>query len=56
MTVHDRDVVLVPRGYHVCAAAAGYWIYYLNVLAGPKHLYRMSFDPAHEWIKENWAW
>ncbi len=56
MTVHDRDVVLVPRGYHVCAAAAGYWIYYLNVLAGPKHIYRMSFDPAHEWIKENWAW
>jgi 5-deoxy-glucuronate isomerase len=56
MTVHDRDVVVVPRGYHVCAAAAGYWIYYLNVLAGPKHVYRMSFDPAHEWIKENWTW
>jgi 5-deoxy-glucuronate isomerase len=56
MTVRDRDVVLVPRGYHVCAAAAGYWIYYLNVLAGPKHIYHMSFDPPHEWIKENWEW
>jgi 5-deoxy-glucuronate isomerase len=56
MTVRDRDVVLVPRGYHVCAAAAGYWIYYLNVLAGPKHVYRMTFDPPHEWIKENWTW
>ena len=56
MTVHDHDVVLVPRGYHVCAAAAEYWIYYLNVLAGPKHVYAMSFDPAHAWIKERWTW
>jgi 5-deoxy-glucuronate isomerase len=56
ITVHDRDIVLVPRGYHVCAAAAEYWIYYLNVLAGPKHVYHMSFDPAHAWIKEQWTW
>jgi 5-deoxy-glucuronate isomerase len=56
VTAHDRDVVLVPRGYHVCAAAAGYSIYYLNVLAGPRHVYRMTFDPAHEWIKEGWTW
>jgi len=56
VTAHDGDVVLVPRGYHVCAAAAGYWIYYLNVLAGPKHVYRMSFDPDHEWVKANWSW
>jgi 5-deoxy-glucuronate isomerase len=56
ITAHDRDVVLVPRGYHVCAAAAGYWIYYLNVLAGPRHVYHMTFDPAHAWIKENWTW
>jgi 5-deoxy-glucuronate isomerase len=56
VTVHDCDVVLVPRGFHVCAAAAGYWIYYLNVLAGPKHVYHMTFDPAHAWIKEGWRW
>jgi 5-deoxy-glucuronate isomerase len=56
MTVRDTDVVLVPRGYHVCAAAAGYWVYYLNVLAGPKHVYHMTFDPAHAWIKERWTW
>ncbi len=56
VTAHDRDVVLVPRGYHVCAAAAEYTIYYLNVLAGPKHVYRMTFDPAHAWIKEGWKW
>ncbi len=36
MTVTDRDVVLVPRGYHPCAAAHGYELYYLNVMAGPK--------------------
>lgn len=56
LTAHDGDVVLVPRGYHVCAAAAEYWIYYLNVMAGPKHVYRMTFDPAHAWIKANWVW
>lgn len=55
-TARDRDVVLVPRGYHVCAAAPGYAVYYLNVLAGPRHVYRISFDPAHEWIKKGWAW
>ncbi len=56
MTAHDRDLVLVPRGYHVCVAAAEYTIYYLNVLAGPKHVYHMSFDPQHEWIKRGWPW
>jgi 5-deoxy-glucuronate isomerase len=56
ITARDHDVVLVPRGYHVCAAAAEYSIYYLNVLAGPKHVYHMTFDPQHEWIKEGWAW
>ena len=56
ITAHDRDIVLVPRGYHVCAAAAEYEIYYLNVLAGPKHVYHMTFDPSHEWIKAGWTW
>ncbi len=56
VTAHDRDVVLVPRGYHVCAAAAEYAIYYLNVLAGPRHVYHMSFDRQHEWIRESWTW
>ncbi len=56
ITAHDGDVVLVPRGYHVCAAAAEYGIYYLNVLAGPKHVYHMTFDPDHEWIRKGWTW
>jgi 5-deoxy-glucuronate isomerase len=56
ITARDGDVVLVPRGYHVCAAAPEYHVYYLNVLAGPKHLYHMTFDPEHEWIKRGWTW
>ena len=35
MTVEDRDVVLVPRGYHPVSAAHGFDLYYLNVMAGP---------------------
>jgi len=56
VTVHDGDVVLVPRGYHVVAAAAQYDVYYLNVLAGPKRQLVMSFDPDHEWIMKGWTW
>jgi len=50
MTVTDRDVVLVPKGYHPCAAAHGYELYYLNVMAGPKRTWRFHNDPAHEWL------
>jgi 5-deoxy-glucuronate isomerase len=50
MAVSDRDVVLVPRGYHPCAAAHGYELYYLNVMAGPKRVWRFHNDPAHEWL------
>ena len=50
MTVTDRDVVLVPRGYHPCAAAHGYTLYYLNVMAGPQRVWRFHNDPAHEWL------
>ena len=50
MTVTDRDVVLVPKGYHPCAAAHGYELYYLNVMAGPKRVWRFHNDPAHEWL------
>ncbi len=50
MAVTDRDVVLVPRGYHPCAAAHGYDLYYLNVMAGPKRVWRFHNDPAHAWL------
>ncbi len=50
MAVADRDVVLVPRGYHPVGAPHGYQLYYLNTMAGPKRLWRFHNDPAHEWL------
>ena len=46
----DGDVVLVPRGYHPVGAPHGYDLYYLNVMAGPKRVWRFHNDPAHEWL------
>jgi 5-deoxy-glucuronate isomerase len=48
--VEDGDLVLVPRGYHPVGAAHGYDLYYLNVMAGPRRLWRFHNDPAHEWM------
>jgi 5-deoxy-glucuronate isomerase len=48
--VQDRDVVLVPRGYHPVGAAHGYDLWYLNVMAGPKRQWRFHNDPAHAWL------
>ena len=50
MAVADGDVVMVPRGYHPVGAPHGYDLYYLNVMAGPKRLWRFHNDPAHEWM------
>ena len=50
LTVADGDVVLVPRGYHPVGAPHGYDLYYLNVMAGPKRVWRFHNDPAHEWL------
>jgi 5-deoxy-glucuronate isomerase len=58
LEVRDGDVVLVPYGYHgPCAAAPGYPMYYLNVLAGPGAERSMAFcdDPAHAWIRDSWT-
>ncbi len=46
----DRDVVLVPRGYHPVGAPHGYDLFYLNVMAGPTRIWRFHNDPAHEWM------
>jgi 5-deoxy-glucuronate isomerase len=58
VAARDGDLVLVPRGYHVVGAPHAYEVYYLNVLAGPRRTLRVTFDPDHVWIKENWgrAW
>ena len=50
LAVGDRDVVLVPRGYHPVGAPHGYDLYYLNVMAGPKRSWRFHNDPTHEWM------
>ena len=53
MTVNDHDVVMVPRGYHPVGAPHGYDLYYLNVMAGPKRIWKFHNDPRHEWIVKN---
>ena len=56
--VHTGDIALVPFGYHGPAAAApGYDLYYLNVMAGPgpEREWLITDDPAHAWVRETWA-
>ncbi len=48
--VEDGDVVLVPKGYHPCAACHGYDLYYLNVMAGPKRTWKFHNAAEHEWL------
>src|SRR5215510_9150490 len=48
--VEDRDVVMVPRGYHPVVVPYGYESYYLNVMAGPTREWHFKNDPAHEWM------
>ena len=50
MAVEDGDVTLVPRGYHPVAATHGYDLYYLNVMAGPKRIWRFHNAVEHEWL------
>jgi 5-deoxy-glucuronate isomerase len=56
--VHDRDVVLIPHGWHgPSIAAPGHDLYYLNVMAGPgtERAWRIVDDPEHAWIRGTWA-
>jgi 5-deoxy-glucuronate isomerase len=50
MLIEDGDVVLVPKGYHPVAAVAGYDVYYLNVMAGPKRTWKFHNAKEHEWM------
>lgn len=55
--VRSGDVVLVPHGWHgPSAAAPGYDLFYLNVMAGPgeDRAWLISDDPAHAWIRSTW--
>ena len=56
--VHDRDVVLVPYGWHGPAAAApGHDMYYLNVMAGPgpERAWKITDHPDQAWVRDTWA-
>jgi 5-deoxy-glucuronate isomerase len=48
--VEDRDVVLVPRGYHPVSAPHGFELYYLNVMAGPVRRWQVTNAPGYEFI------
>ncbi|MCY1229657.1 5-deoxy-glucuronate isomerase [compost metagenome] len=50
MAVEDGDVTLVPKGYHPVAAVHGYDVYYLNVMAGPKRIWKFHNAREHEWL------
>ncbi len=50
IAVRDREVVLVPRGYHPVGVPPGYRSYYLNVMAGPTRTWAFHNDPDHEWL------
>ena len=52
MSVENKDVVLVPEGYHPVGVPHGYESYYLNTMAGPKREWIFHNDPDHEWILE----
>ncbi len=50
MAIENKDVVMVPRGYHPCATIYGYDLYYLNTMAGPERRWQFFNDPQHEWL------
>jgi 5-deoxy-glucuronate isomerase len=48
--IEDGDVVMVPKGYHPVATVHGYDSYYLNVMAGPRRVWKFHNEPAHAWL------
>ncbi len=50
MAIENGDVALVPKGYHPCATIHGYDLYYLNVMAGPKRVWKFHNQTEHEWL------
>lgn len=50
MAFGDGDCVVVPKGYHPVGAPYGHDLYYLNVMAGPKRVWKFRTDPDFEWL------
>ena len=48
--VQNRDTVAIARGYHPVAAAPGYELYYLWILAGEERVLHWWEDPSHSWV------
>lgn len=48
--LENNDTVIIPEGYHPVAAAPGYSLYYLWILAGEGRQLIPKDDPDHEWI------
>lgn len=56
--VRDRDVALVPFGWHgPTVAAPGHDMYYLNVMAGPdaQRAWKISDHPDQGWVRGTWS-
>jgi 5-deoxy-glucuronate isomerase len=50
-TVRDGDTVAIPAAYHPVAAAPGYQVYYLWMLAGhTDRRLKPRDDPRHSWV------
>jgi len=49
--VKKGDVTILPFGYHPVAAAPGYRVYYLWIMAGEGRTLIPNDDPAHAWVK-----
>ena len=51
-TVRDGDSAVIRSGYHPLAAAPGYSLYYLWIMAGDGRQMIPYMDPAHAWVAE----
>jgi len=49
--VTDESTVIIPEGYHPVAAAPGYQLYYLWILAGETRIMRPRDNPDHKWLR-----
>jgi 5-deoxy-glucuronate isomerase len=50
-TIRDGDLVLLKEGYHTVAAAPGYAVYYLAVLAGQVRSLAARTDPQYDHLR-----
>ncbi len=50
--IRDNSLTKLPFGYHPTAAAPGYSLYYLWVLAGEPRNYILFDDPDHKWVRD----